>query len=432
VPEQILSYFSPSRVIRMPGVVLRILRTIGLLVACIVLAAILTRMLVLGGVLLLAGAYLVRQSRRRRGQRIISYCQEATAANLPIGPMLAVAAMDESPVMRRRLRKMAARLDAGLSLGAALELTVPEMGRELVGTIAAAERVGRLPHTLRRMWNEIIRRGRSSERSKLLVQVYAISAIVAFWVLAVFCVVVGPKFDNVIAAGYHVQVPWSARAILWLYRAAPLNYLFESIDSSGDWFPEILWGSFALVWALLLWPLMLGTFPRRRKALLEAWSDAIAWRVPVLGGLIRDRGLARALDFVADAVANGYPLDRALLEAGPAAGNHVLSRRMWTWAAGIMAGQSIEQAARAAGMPRQVVGFLAPVRGGDDLAAALRFLAGQYEYRAQRTSAIAQAMLIPMFVTIMGSLVALLGLSLFQTLADVLNAAGPYRVAGGL
>jgi hypothetical protein len=66
------------------------------------------------------------------------------------------------------------------------------------------------------------------------------------------------------------------------------------------------------------------------------------------------------------------------------------------------------------------------------LAAALKFLSAHYDYRAARADAIFKALLIPLFVTLIGSIVALVGLSLFQTMALITNAVAPTKLLGGM
>jgi len=430
MPENTLSYYPRRPIDNRAGPFLRGSRMVGLFAVCLLLASMLAPMVLFGGILLLAMSYLARTLRRGRGQRIIAYCQQATSANLPIRPMLEAAALDESPLTRRRLRKVAEHLDAGQTLGEALDAVASDLGRDVVGTISAAERIGRLPHTLARMWAEVGERGRSRERTATILQAYAIYALVAMGVLFVASVVAMSKLA-IVMEELKIQVPGSARVVMELSGAVPFG--------SGlmwplfDWMPLIFIGLLVFVLALMMWPLALGLFSRRTRWFFEETGiDPLVWYTPFVGGLVRDWGLARVFDFVGDAVANGYGLDRALMEAGPVAGNRVLGRRLETWAAGIAAGKSTEQAARAAKMPRQVVGFMAPVRSGEDLSAALRFLGTHYEYRANRASAIGQALLIPIFVTVIGAFVTLLGLSLFQSMAAILKASGPYNLGGGL
>jgi len=422
MPAQILPYFTPSRTKSPHPVLARIWRVLWVLAVCVMLTAMLAMSFVFGAVLVVAASYLVRTSRRGRGQKVIAYCQQATSANLPIAPMLAAAAIDEPPLTRKRLRKIAEQLEDGQPLGMALEIAAPEIGRDVARSIGAAERIGRLPHTLRRLWTEFAGRGRGTEQTRAIMKAYAIYALLALGVINIFCIVVVPKFKTIMA-DFHTPLPWSLQLVLEICRTL-------SLDELG--LPLVLALIF-LAFLLMFLPLATGLFTPRTRELIEASAlEEIAWRVPVMGGLIRNRGLARVFDFVADAVANGYALDRALLEAAPAAGNRVLGRRIERWAAGVAGGQSVDQAARAARMPRQVVGFLAPVRNGDDLAAALHFLSGQCDYRASRSGALGQAIVITVSALLVGSFVALLGLSMFQSMAAINNAAVPYYYAGGL
>src|SRR5205807_8926400 len=87
--------------------------------------------------------------------------------------------------------------------------------------------------------------------------------------------------------------------------------------------------------------------------------DYLAWATPILHGIERDRGLADALELIAQAVFAGTPIVRVLTEATTLAINSALRRKFLTWAKAVSEGATIVDGARAAGMGDLVVGMLA-------------------------------------------------------------------------
>src|SRR5687768_710742 len=89
--------------------------------------------------------------RRRRAIAAIAYLEQAVRLNLPLSRMLYAAQRSERGPLVKRLGAFRQLLEDGYPIGAALEAGVPEVAEREAAMIEASERVGRLPHTLRKI-----------------------------------------------------------------------------------------------------------------------------------------------------------------------------------------------------------------------------------------------------------------------------------------
>jgi len=142
--------------------------------------------------------------------------------------------------------------------------------------------------------------------------------------------------------------------------------------------------------------------------------DQIVWWTPLMGGYVRDRGLAELCDILSAGVRAGHPVTESLHEAAAVQANFVLRYRGAAWADAVARGQSLADGARYARMPRLMTAMLATVRGSDSLLEVLAFLRRHYQYRFSRARAVLQAAMVPIIVLTLGLAVALVGVSLMQ------------------
>src|SRR4051812_44283032 len=73
----------------------------------------------------------------RRGAAVVYYLDQAIHLNLPLVPMLLAAAKSEGGVLAESLEGLAHALSGGATLGAALDLAVPDLSPRARGAIAA-------------------------------------------------------------------------------------------------------------------------------------------------------------------------------------------------------------------------------------------------------------------------------------------------------
>ena len=357
-------------------------------------------------VLLLAcGIMLVRTMRKRRGAQLLSYVEQAVRLNLPLPRMLRAAEDSEGGPLRSRLRSVREAVEAGAPLGIAMEVTVPEVPDRAVQLIKAAERLGRLPAVLRRLVLEN-RRPQDNATSRILSVVYPIGIMTCLIiVLGLLGIFVMPKFE-LIMRDYKVAMPWTTRWLLVLMRELAL--------------PLVILAALALLLyvAARMWELFAPPNSRGGRWL---WADAILWWVPVLHGVLRDRGLADAFGVMSQALGAGHTLDRGLMEASELRINGVLRRRLERWLVGIQRGLSSEQAARAARLPALVVGMVSTASSGGPSGGVevYDFLARYYDSRHSRTAALLRASVGPVLAIVFGAAVALTAMGMFMPLVEM-------------
>jgi type IV pilus assembly protein PilC len=361
-------------------------------------------------VVLMASSGATRVIRQRRMLLILGNVEKAVRMQLPIPRMIQAAAQGERGLMRRRLLALHDRLDRGEPLDQALIHAVPEIPRGVARSIAAGQRLGCLDHVL----DSILRR-RSNENNAYRPSVgfYWAYPVILIGIVSLVMIFVIPKYESIFR-DFRVSLPPATIWLLWI-----VNELTQT--------------GLAVCLLLLLLLIFLGRvlaslFPSSRS--VRPFGDRIIWWTPVLGGLVRDRGMADLCDIVGAGVGAGHPLDEALREAADAQPNSIMRRRAAAWAEAVTRGQSMHDAARHARMPELFAAMLATVRGDDSLRQVLAFLWRHYEYRFSRTRAVLQAAYVPAIVLSFGALVALVGTALIQPIA-MLNLHIATHVSGG-
>lgn len=294
-------------------------------------------------------------------------------------------------------------LESGGTLGIALDREVPEVPRRLVQLIAAAERLGRLGPTLRSVLEQEQRVRTGDATPAVYTAAYPLAILLVLagvgWMV---CVFVLPKYHEILR-DFGVAPTWPMR---WLARSwywIPVAMIIGVVGLLG-YLAERLWEIF-----------MPGSCARGPHRML----DWLAWHTPLVGTMVRDRGLADVCRVVADGMRNGFPLDRALLEAGDLHVNGVLKGRVVRWLLGTQAGMSAAEAARQARLPPLIPGMLSA--GGADPAAAMDFLAGYYNGRFSRALLLLHGAMIPGMALVFGAFVALVALAIFTPMIDLVD-----------
>ena len=358
------------------------------------------------------GVRVAQTLRRRRALAAISYLEQAVRLNLPLARMLYAAQRGEGGALALRLAQFRQLLEDGYPIGAALEAGVPEVTEREAAMIESAERLGRLPQTLRKLVAEQAAEvARRRTQDVTFYRTYPFVMIVMMtMVLGMLAVFVVPKYEAIFR-DFNVPLPPVTR------------FTISAAQTVG---PIVLAAVTAavLVWTgLALWQMF---HPVRLSTLMgRGFRDRLVWATPVAHGIARDRGLADALDLIAGAVDNGTTVERALDEAAQLGVNVVLRERLVRWQQGMLGGMTLADAARAAAMPRLVVAMLGHARGGDAAAQVFRFLARYYNTRYSRAAAIASGAAVPLMVFFFGALVACVALSLFVPIAGMIEMITP-------
>jgi type II secretory pathway component PulF len=223
-------------------------------------------------------------------------------------------------------------------------------------------------------------------------------------------VFVFPKFEQIFR-DFKIQTPWITQIT------------FDITETIGPW-------GAMLASLLLLGGLIQTLWSRWAGGGFGPTEGPAAWvlnRLPWVGAVRMDHSLGESLEFCAGAIDAGRPIEDSLAEAAPIAGNPIARRKLWSWANGLRRGETLTESARAAGMPRIVVGMLNTAVQTADVAEVFRFLGRYYASRFSRAMALLQGAFVPVVVFFMGSIVAWLALSIFLPMMSLIDVISPMK-----
>jgi type II secretory pathway component PulF len=357
----------------------------------------------------------VQRLREQRGMLVLQYVENAVRLNLPLVPFLWAAQRSERGMLSFRLQDVRALLSTGAPVGVSLRNAVPELPPRVCAVVTSGEHIGRLRETLSRaLFYERTPSVPESEETILFRRVYPL-VIGGFVMLLTtgIAIFVAPKFREIFQ-DFRTRLP---NITVWLW---------DITDSKWIWFFGVG------LMLLLLWRVGESV----RKTLVPWWpplfsrrvTDAIAWRLPWLHSLARDRGLADVCQLLADALRQRVPMPDALGEASTLELNGEFRKQIVRWGHGVSRGLHVSDAAREAGLPDLLTGLLATLRGtatgGPEMPGSpemLEFLARYYRWRFSRTAMVLRAAAEPAMVLCMGSIVAFVVLALFLPLRELIN-----------
>lgn len=312
------------------------------------------------------GAIAIRaRLRRMRATLLLTYLDHAIALNLPLPPMLAAVERSERGPLGAQAALLRGPLEAGAALDDALAMGTPGLAPRVRGLLVAASRMGRLPQMLRHVLRSGNRQSATEQLDPVMGSVWVAVVVASFTgLLLMVTVFVIPNFEKIFD-DFDTSLPLMTVSLIdasrWLSGRLP-----------GQALPGIVWVPLGLMLAggivLLGWRTQAG----------RALRDRIAWCVPIVHGVLRDRGLADVCRLTAEATDGGIPLPDALAEAAAASTNTVLAPRVARWARMCRAGVPVAEAVVAARLPALLAGILGTAA---EPAPALAFLARHYGSR---------------------------------------------------
>jgi type IV pilus assembly protein PilC len=352
------------------------------------------------------------QNRRHVGQ-ILAYIEQAVRLNLPLPQTLQAIATGEPGSMATHILRAKIALEQGEPLAVALE-ALPNFPARIIGLLAAAERVGRLPQVLARLVDQRRARHRNDTRGPAWIPFYRtypfMVSIALIAVTSMLMIFVMPKLEQIFK-DFRIELP-------------PVTLITLDISRNiGPW-----------ISLLLLVILLAGMFGAIRArwsggayGLAEGPGRWILNRLPWIGRMRSYHALGESLEFSAEAIDGGRPIENSLAEAAPLAGNPIVRRQLRQWADLLTRGQALTESARAARMPRLVVGMMNTAVQSADVVQIFRFLGRYYATRFSRAMALLEGAFVPAVVFVMGSFVAWLALSLFLPLVTLINTLATTR-----
>ena len=357
-------------------------------------------------------------ARQRRAAMVVSYLEQAARMNLPLPRMLWAAQRSESGKSALRLAQLRERMEDGLPIGAALELSVPEIPDRSIAIVSAAERMGRLSHALKRLLDEQTASARRDTLDTVFYRVYpAVMVLMVSLIVSMVSVYVLPKFQTIFR-DFGVAMPAiTTRTFQIAYALAPLLLIVAFLWVLGM-AGRTMWETFH--------PLRFG------QTVFHVVMQHVLWWLPVTHALERDRGLADLFDFLAEAVGAQAPMDKALAEASSLKVNIVLKEKVARWGQQVAQGMPMHEAARDCGMPEIVWGMLGTAHHRDDAANVLWFLSRYYGSRFSRAASLVHGATVPVIVLCFGVIVGVVALSMFVPMITLLSAVSAHTRMGAL
>jgi type II secretory pathway component PulF len=349
-------------------------------------------------------------ARRRRASAVLNYLEQAVRLNLPLPRMVRAIGEGETGRFARDMSHAQQALEEGAPLAVVLG-AVPQIPTRVLALVAAAEREGRLPQVLGRLMKQ---RQSAVQRNLDFTSFYRIYyppvlALALVTITSLLMVLVMPKFQQIFK-DFKAPLPEVTQVTLEFSRAA------------GPWAAVLL--------LLILFSLMFSALAARWRGaaygLVEGPLGWLANHLPVMSRIRTHRALGEVLEFAADAVEAGRPIDTSLLEAAQIVANSHVREMIDRWVAAMSHGAPLPDAARDAGLPRLIYSMLGTAIQTPDLAEVLRFLGRYYSTRFSRGAAILQAAVIPFIAITMGAVVAWLALSVFLPLIRLIDTVVPY------
>jgi len=351
------------------------------------------------------------RSRRSAGLRIVVYLESATRMGLPLAEMIESAAAMEDRRFAASLRKLADLLRAGRSVRDALALAAPQVTIRIRELIGVAERTGRLSETLAELLEQAQREKLSHDPP--------VQWLYPLLVLGVLCAILA------------AALVWAPPAFAELYSdsEADRTDMAGAILHESQVFVALLALAAGMLvplgivtlWAAAVFYRDSGLPSPPALAAIGEGLRTMAGRLPLAGPALRDRQLADACSVIASALRSAIPLQAALLEAQTLPIDPSLRRRIVRWVDGLESGQSPEQAARAAGMPRLLVGMLATGQAAAGPAEAFDFLSRYYAARFSRALELARGALVPAAVLLLGLLTGAMVLALLSPMFTLIE-----------
>jgi type IV pilus assembly protein PilC len=289
------------------------------------------------------------------------------------------------------------------------------MGASPAAMLDAAESVGRLPHALRRLVRKYALKSPEEATDSIYLRAYPFVMTLMMTVsLALFFNFVLPKYETIFKDFGTKLPPITQFVIDAMYQVGPLLAILAIASVIG-------WA------ALSLWKIV---HPRSAEwNVLHRARDRVLWSLPLTRGLERDRGMADALDFIADALRAGQPMERAVDEASMLRINVMLKRQLTRWSGGLRSGSPLAESARAAGLPGLIPEMLTPARSGEQAIEVMAFLARYFDARFSRTRVLIRAAAVPVMVFVFAIIVATIALAMLAPMATLIGnmSAGSAR-----
>jgi len=348
--------------------------------------------------------------RQQTTKAIVDHALAITQLNMPLAQGFFLASQQTPKRTGVVLQALANFLQHGLKLSEAYARYTAR-STLVLSMIQAGERCGQLPQALQYL-QDYMNRQRDLKRKKFqygggypLIPLSVLLMVAAFTVVFVI-----PKFE-VIFRDFGTTLPIPTQILIQL-----ANFIADT-------------GVFWLIVAVMVaFGVILRNRPRRypRPFLISRLADHIVWKIPGLGTNRRFTDLAHAAAILRLGLNSGMTMPEAVRGVTDLDLNTILRRRFVKFHALLVQGEPTENAGKKIHLPQR---FLWALRDGQDkesLNNSLELVERYYSLMAMHWSLIIRSILWPLFVILMGILVAMFVLAIFLPLVKLINAVLPY------
>lgn len=359
----------------------------------------------------------LRSLRALRARRVLAYVEQAVRLGVPMPDFLRAAAAAERPPVSRHLVALAGSLAASTRLGDALRSEVPELPLRATGIIRVASDNGTLPAALARLVAEHEPTAEQAFRRRFPWLYLAVLLLTLPPIVGLLAIFVLPKFAEIMR-DFGIPAPaWFG----WV------GSLHDGQSAAAVGLGTL--AAFAILLLMLVRSFRWVLFRRRDLERPFAFAhDRIAWSLPLVGGVVRDRNYGDVCQAVADGLAAFRPADVAVGEAALLNLNEVLVDRVRAWRAALAAGHPLGRAARVAGMPGLIADLAGDAGAPTHAADAFAFLARHYRGRADRTREWLVAFTTPALAIVAGLCVGTIAYGLFDAIQRLIWSAMPHNL----
>ncbi len=402
-----------SNVIRKILLVYLPLALLGLIVVGLVMAVLSGAMfLAYSGILLgpLAGfavAHAVKRTRYRRDLAALGYVEQSVRLNLPLTRMLPAIAASEHGALAMNIRRIEDDIESGLNLSEALHAHLRSLPPEVHGAIAAGEISGCLGRQLTRVieqQRQEVRRQQSKEPLAIIYPLLVlISLIAALGAVSAFIL---PRYEK-IYEDFDAPLP------------AITLFIFDVGRTAG---PILLLLAGMSLIVVCVWTMMTLANLDLLAIFRASMFRRLAWRLPLLHGIERDRGLGALFDLLADAIEAGHTMPAALGMADSLGLNPVLEDRVRRWRHGVEAGLSPDEAARKAALPAVAVSMMRTGQTTSRLPDVFRFLSRHHHWRFSRAAEAMRAVTLPLIIILLAAVVGFFTVAVFMPLPELIES----------
>jgi len=350
-------------------------------------------------------------SRHNVSVQVFSTIAASMRQNLPLPTALEFAAQGGAGKAGRFLLGISGWLSQGYPLSESLSRGYPQCPGSALATIAAAERMNRVPEALAGIEASLARESRQGNRLQPVNPIYPLVVVAAaMTVLYGMTVFTMPSFRQVFG-DMGCALPGVSR------------FVFDNLVGQRLVIPMA-------VAALAVGAVLLAVYakfrPRRadRPHLLSRVGDLLKWHVPMLHWFEWNYSVLQVASFLRLAIDSGQPLDESIAAAAELDTNGCYRKRLGRWASLVRRGQDVADAAHQCRVGAQLAWAFDRRTNPGNAPAVLEMLVCYYASRYGYAVNLARFIFWPVAVLALGAFVGLIAYAILSPIAVLNDVVG--------